>query len=54
VTVDFRIDDARVRGEAVVLALHGEVDLHAAPELRERLADDDRRGRFRRPRRSRT
>jgi hypothetical protein len=25
-TVDFRIDDARVRGDAVVLALHGEVD----------------------------
>jgi anti-sigma B factor antagonist len=36
--VDFRVDDARVRGDAVVLALHGEVDLHAAPELRERLA----------------
>jgi anti-sigma B factor antagonist len=37
-SVDFRIDDARVRGDAVVLGLHGEVDLHAAPELRERLA----------------
>lgn len=35
--VDFRIDEERARGGAVVLSLHGEADLHTAPMLRNRL-----------------
>jgi anti-sigma B factor antagonist len=36
-TVAFRVDEERARGGIVVLALHGEADLHAAPLLRTRL-----------------
>ena len=35
--VDFRIDEERAGGGAVVLALHGDADLHAAPLLSSRL-----------------
>ena len=35
--VDFRIDEERAGGGAVVLALHGDADLHAAPMLSSRL-----------------
>ena len=35
--VDFRIDEERAGGGAVVLALHGDADLHAAPLLNSRL-----------------
>ena len=34
---DFRVDEEPRRGDVVVLSLHGDADLHAAPELRERL-----------------
>lgn len=34
---DFRIDEEHPRSEAVVLALHGDADLHSATELRVRL-----------------
>lgn len=38
-TEPFRIDEERPAGSAVALfVLHGEVDLHVAPELRDRLA----------------
>lgn len=33
----FRIDEERPSAGAVVLVLHGEADLHAAPQLRDRL-----------------
>ena len=33
----FRIDEERLSPTAVVLAVHGEADLHAAPQLRDRL-----------------
>jgi len=33
----FRIDEERLSPTAVVLMLHGEADLHAAPQLRDRL-----------------
>ena len=33
----FRLEDVRARGEEVVLAAYGELDLHVAPELRHRL-----------------
>jgi anti-sigma B factor antagonist len=36
----FRIEEERPAGqEVVLLALHGEVDLHVAPELRDRLTN---------------
>ena len=35
--VDFHIEEERAGGGAVVLALHGDADLHAAPLLRNRL-----------------
>jgi len=33
----FRIDEERLSPTAIVLMLHGEADLHAAPQLRDRL-----------------
>jgi anti-sigma B factor antagonist len=33
----FRIDEERPTSAVVVLGVHGEADLHSAPELRERL-----------------
>ena len=39
----FRLDQEQVDG-TVLLALHGDADLHAAPELRERLARLDDEG----------
>lgn len=39
-TEPFRIEEERPAGNEVVLfVLHGEVDLHVAPELRDRLTD---------------
>ena len=37
-TEQFRIDEERPRSGTVVLAIHGDVDLHVAGELRERLS----------------
>jgi anti-sigma B factor antagonist len=34
----FRIDDESQRDTATVLSIHGELDLHQAPELQDRLA----------------
>lgn len=34
---EFRIEEDRPRPETAVLVVHGEADLHSAPELRERL-----------------
>ena len=36
-TQAFRLEDVRATGEKVVLAVYGELDLHVAPELRDRL-----------------
>jgi anti-sigma B factor antagonist len=33
----FRIEEQRASSDTAVLAIHGEADLHAAPELKERL-----------------
>jgi anti-sigma B factor antagonist len=44
---EFRIEEVRVRPAIAVLAVHGEVDLHTAPALRERLTSAIEAGRSR-------
>jgi anti-sigma B factor antagonist len=34
---EFRIEEERAEGDAVLLTVHGEADLHVAPEFRDRL-----------------
>jgi anti-sigma B factor antagonist len=36
---EFAIDEERSETGAIVLALHGDADLHVAPELRDRIAE---------------
>ena len=38
-TVPFRVEEERPRPGTVVLHVHGEADLHVAPELRDRIAE---------------
>ncbi len=42
--IEFHVEEDHPRRGTVVLAVHGEADLHVAPELRERIAHATREG----------